>query len=669
VRLPARSPSTLLVVASALLLFVELALIRWLGANIVHLSYFSNFVLLGSFLGGGIGFLRARSARSATWLSPVVLAALVWFVLAFPVQIDQKSSQVIYFTAVTTTGFPAYVTLPIVFVAVAAIIAGIGEVVGRQFLVVPTLTAYRLDLLGSLAGVALFTGLAFARAPSVVWGAISAVGFLFLVGRRLVVPAMVASVVIVVLLAGESLKTGVSWSPYYKVSTETVYDGSVPVTRVSVNGVPHQEIESVEPRLRREPIYGYPYLRLPHLPLDHVLIVGAGTGTDVEVALHEGAKDIDAVEIDPRLHDLGVELNPDRPYSDPRVHVHINDGRAYLQQTDKRYDLILFALPDSLTLVPGASSIRLESYLFTKQAIALARSHLLPGGAFAMYNFYREQWLVNRYAGTLRDVFAHPPCIDTFGTSGHEAVLVDSVQPNVQVCDHVWSASRAATPAPVSDDRPFPYLRTAGIPRLYLFALGAILLAALLSVLPWLPSRRSARSYADLFFMGSAFLLLETKNVTGFALFFGTTWFVNALVFGGVLLAVLAAVETARRIPRVPLAPVYAVLLAALAAAWLVHASWLLGLGFWPRLAMSILLAFAPIFLANLAFAERLRAVEEPTVAFGMNLLGAMVGGCVEYVSLLIGYRALLIVVAGLYAAAFLLAPHRRARLANTLGA
>ena len=38
----------------------------------------------------------------------------------------------------------------------------------------------------------------------------------------------------------------------------------------------------------------------------------------------------------------------------------------------------------------------------------------------------------------------------------------------------------------------------------------------------------------------SAFLLLETKNVTGFALLFGTTWLVNAFVFAGVLLAVLA---------------------------------------------------------------------------------------------------------------------------------
>ena len=52
-----------LFLASFLMLFLELSLIRWTGAEIVHLSYFSNFVLLGSFLGIGLGFLRAGTSR------------------------------------------------------------------------------------------------------------------------------------------------------------------------------------------------------------------------------------------------------------------------------------------------------------------------------------------------------------------------------------------------------------------------------------------------------------------------------------------------------------------------------------------------------------------------------------------------------------------------------
>ena len=90
---------------------------------------------------------------------------------------------------------------------------------------------------------------------------------------------------------------------------------------------------------------------------------------------------------------------------------HIDDGRAYLERTDQTYDLILFALPDSLTLVSGQGSLRLESYLFTREAMETVRDHLNPGGAFAMYNYYRDD-VFERYANTMSEVFGHDPCFD-----------------------------------------------------------------------------------------------------------------------------------------------------------------------------------------------------------------------------------------------------------------
>ena len=87
-----------------------------------------------------------------------------------------------------------------------------------------------------------------------------------------------------------------------------------------------------------------------------MLIVGAGTGTDVALALSKGAQHVDAVEIDPRIYQIGTQKNPDHPYDDPRVDVHIDDGRAFLERTHNTYDLIVFALPDSLTLVAGQQS-------------------------------------------------------------------------------------------------------------------------------------------------------------------------------------------------------------------------------------------------------------------------------------------------------------------------
>src|SRR6476619_7852293 len=97
-----------LVLGSALMLFLELALIRWLGSNIVHLSYFSNFVLLGSFLGIGLGFLISRRRWSILPAAPVILAVLVVTTLVFPVSIQRQGSDVIYFTAMKVSGPPAW---------------------------------------------------------------------------------------------------------------------------------------------------------------------------------------------------------------------------------------------------------------------------------------------------------------------------------------------------------------------------------------------------------------------------------------------------------------------------------------------------------------------------------------------------------------------------------
>jgi hypothetical protein len=154
--------------------------------------------------------------------------------------------------------------------------------------------------------------------------------------------------------------------------------------------------------------------------------------------------------------------------------------------------------------------------------------------------------------------------------------------------------------------------------------------------------------------MGAAFLLLETKNVVQFALLFGTTWLVNALVFAGVLVAVYAAVETSRRVVIARPALLYLGLLAALAVAWTVPQESLLTLSVVPRFICAVLLAFTPIFLANLVFTQRFRDVGDSTVAFAANLLGAIVGGVLEYLSLITGYRALLLVIAALYGLAFL---------------
>ncbi len=648
---PSRPPRARLVLASALMLFVELALIRWTGSNVLHLSYFSNFVLLGSFLGMGLGFLRAghRFDLSRWW--PLLLVALVGFVLAFPVQVDQSSEQVLYFTGVTPTGLPAWVTLPAIFLAVAAVTCGLGEGVARLFPQFRPLEAYRFDLLGSLAGIAAFTLLAFLHAPPVVWGVLAAAGYLALRRGRPPVVVLASLVLLVGLLAAESLSAGVSWSPYYKVKD---VDGPDDRVEIAVNGIPHQAAE----RLDRDGggLRQSPYQRVPRDSVGKVLIIGAGNGNDVAIALARGATSVDAVEIDPRLIEIGRERHPNRPYDDPRVRVHIDDGRAFLQRTDEKYDLVVFALPDSLTLVSGASALRLESYLFTRDAIEAAREHLSAEGVFTMYNSYRRTWLVDRFAGTLAETFGHRPCIDTIGEEGRKAALVVAVDGSQQRCAATWQPS-GAVPASATDNHPFPYLRERGIPSYYIGVLFLILLAALVSVRVVAGPLRGMRPYTDLFFMGAAFLLLETKNVTGFALLFGTTWVVNALVFAGVLVSVLAAVEVSRRVRLPRPAILYAVLAGSLVGAWLIPSTALLDLPVPLRLVAATVLAFTPIFCANLVFSQRFADTSSSTAAFGANLLGALLGGTLEYLALIVGYHALLLLAGLLYVAAFLTTP------------
>ena len=202
--------------------------------------------------------------------------------------------------------------------------AGPAEVVGRCFGKLPPLSAYRYDLIGSLLGICAFTALSFLHAPSVAWGFIAFILYLVLASpsRRLVTCAW--ALMLVGKLLQETLAPGVSWSPYYKVATkEAGVRGLEPAPHQRqrrappVDGPREVEVGGGRRNLRT------PYLRLPGNPLDDVLIIGAGSGSDVAIALSKQARHVDAVDIDPRILQIGVEQNPDRPYADQRVTMHV----------------------------------------------------------------------------------------------------------------------------------------------------------------------------------------------------------------------------------------------------------------------------------------------------------------------------------------------------------
>jgi hypothetical protein len=635
------------------MLFLELALIRLVAAHIVYVRYFTNFVLLASFLGIGLGFLRANSKRDPFLSLPFFLLFAIAFVMLFPV--EQRSGAT--HGAFGLPSLPVWLSLPLIFILVTLVMTASAGGVARAFVTFRPLHAYRLDIIGSILGIILFTIASILRLPPVAW--VLTVAFLFVasIGRRATPRHWAALGLATALLAGQWLISGDIWSPYYRVDVQArLADGRTPIF---VNGIPHQSIWTLEDLVREQPFYTYPYRHIPENALDEVLIIGAGSGNDVALALARGAGHVDAVEIDPVLQELGRERHPERPYQDRRVRAHVEDGRAFLERSDRRYDLILFALPDSLVLVAGQGSLRLESFLFTREAFEAVRSHLKPEGAFSMYNYYRPD-VFARYAATLTEVFGSRPCLDV-GEQGaganRQAVLTISARSDVLRCSTFWVPPRVV-PRPATDNYPFPYAQGWGLPPFYIVSLAALLIGSALAI------RRfgrvevaDARRYLDLFFMGAAFLLLETKSVVQFALLFGTTWLVNSLVFAGILLSVLLAIEVAERVK--PLRPglLYTALLVSLGVAWVVRPEQLLGLSPVTRFVAATTITFAPIFFGNLIFAERFRSVSSSTTAFGINLLGAILGGVLEYSSVVLGYRGLILVVAAVYTAAYLLRP------------
>jgi hypothetical protein len=717
-------PRVRLLIASATALFLELACIRWGGSHVLYLSYVSNLLLITAFLGLGLGTWLGGSSGARTialWLmsGPSWLLAFVACVAfsGFGVLID--NGEAIYFgNAVLQHPLPAWIVLPLLGLLVTLAFTALGVAVGRELETIArghgsqaaseqsALTAYSLDVVGSLFGIALFSAVSWLGLPAQIWFSFALLGWLLLLPTRRA--AVVSGAVCSLLTLGivEWVDFDSLWSPYQRVSVQTLEvagaratgdpTAGTPGYRLRVNSVVHQYITDVR---RREPFYEFPYraagATLPGGPGVYltakppnanwnedpfaarhgwggrVAIIGAGNGTDAAAALAYGAGSVDAVEIDPLIASIGRRLQPNHPFSDPRVHLHIMDGRTFLERPHARYDLIVFGLPDSLTLASPYASVRLESFLFTEEAFRSALRNLDPvRGLLVIYNYYRKPWLVDRIAGTLARAANQQPLVLLGPDRNLSAVFVAG--PGLARVDrmlgHTWGyrvrRSRADVGTAV-DDWPFLYLRERSIPSQISFALAALSVLALIAV--WSVRRLSSkaerargeqapslRKLAPFFLMGVAFLLLETSGLVRMSLLFGATWFVNALVFGSVLVMVLIANALARRLRLRSNGLLFALLLCSLAVAFVLEPAAFSAWDALPKYLVGTCVLFVPILLANLAFSRAFRDTPWPASAFGANLLGAVLGGALENVALVTGHSALLLIAAGLYTAAWI---------------
>jgi SAM-dependent methyltransferase len=527
----------------------------------------------------------------------------------------------------------------------------------------PPLTAYTIDVAGSIAGSLLFALVSFLGAPPGVWFALAALGVLALPQRGGVVRVLNAAILLAVVVGVSVLGRSSYWSPYYRIDLQPRPGHG---WALFVNNIGHQEVAPYAVRVRRSIFYVVPFKTFHFPPSTRELIIGAGSGSDADVAVHNGIRHITGVEIDPTIYDLGRRLHPDHIYQKPGVHVVIGDGRAFLERTQGTYDLIVFALPDSLALTSSFANLRLESYLFTREAFEAARRHLSPNGVLVLYNYYRQPWVVHKIAGMLTEAFGgQVPYGHIYKSMATAAVLMDG--PRLRTLPPALYAAHRIGAQPgvdsATDDWPFLYLQAHSVPTIYLQAIALVWLLAATGVLLSLGRGGLRRFDAALFFMGLAFLLLEAKSIVNFTLLFGATWLVNALVIVGILATVLLAnwVNAATRL-RLDLRLLYLGLALAVALNLLLPFQDLLVPNLALRYALGCAVLFSPILLANLVFGRLFGETLTPDIAFASNLLGAFVGGTLEYLSLQIGYHLLLLPVAAAYALSLVAVARRRGR-------
>ena len=668
-------PGVGLFLASFLALFLELLIIRWVPSVVRIVAYYGNVMLLSSFLGLGCGVLLARrKLRLQRLFAPLLLLLVASLSLLAGVRFAQGPDELRFLFeggAMTTT-------LPIVtiFSLNALLFVPLGDLIGVYFTRLPPLRAYGWDLAGALAGTVLFGLFSYWWFSPVVGFLIPmAVFLLYCTSKPTFGTATICFVAtMTIMVVGQ--EEHALWSPYNELTVRRIDPGGAqaavsdppadlrtmvdpPFYTVEVNDDFYFRAgtldltrfsEQAPALLGVEAQYGIPHQVRPGA--DQVLIVGSGGGHDVEAALLAGASHVDAVEIDPVILDIGRRFAASGVYEDPRVSLHDTDGRAFLRQTDRSYDMVVFGFLDSQGLFSQMSSIRLDGYVYTRESFREAFAHVREGGVLSVSFFSAGRaWLTDRLASMLSEATGAKPLM--YYTPNGQVILIagkgHSPSGPAQIRDYLSLDWAPGGTAQATDDWPYLYLRSRAIPMDYLLIIGFLTVVSALFVLT---SSGRGEKHLDLhfFFLGAGFLLLETKSITTLSLYFGTTWFVSMIAIAGVLIMVFLANLVAAKLQRASLL-FYVPLAASILFLYLFPASAPLAWSSLARLVYSLVVMPLPIFFAGIVFSSTFRESADTGFSFGSNMLGAMFGGLVEYLGMITGSRALLLVVLGFYAA------------------
>jgi spermidine synthase len=632
-----------LFLASVAALYAEIMLIRWISTEVRIFAYFQNLALITCFLGFGLGCYLS-SYRKNTIFSLMAMAALVVFVKA-PLEnwkkfLSMHSSLLALSPDAVIWGgfskdfgifnmilsFAASIVVMAVFLALLiGIMVPLGQLVGFYLdLSGNAIRAYSVNLVGSVAGLWTLAVLSFLLLPPGYWFGLSFLLILILQpSPRVALTGLVLlGISLMFLRDTHTDKEQTYWSPYQKLQVERMGEQ---IYNIYTNNTGYMTISNLTPQfLARYPkaaeahnSYDTPFLFASNR--DRVLILGAGAGNDAAAALRNGAGWVDAVEIDPVIQYLGSRLHPEKPYEASKVHMTIQDARAFLSQTKEKYDIILFALLDSHTQFSNLSNMRIDNYVYTEEALRKARQLLTPQGILILkfHVIPPWTWMGQRFHDMLENIFSRKPIVffvPQLGPMLSATVFIESNDPGLWVRA---ASSDLATlvaknppffplhtqggPPPTTDDWPYIYHRDRSIPHAYL-------IVSLILIIITIPLVRRTAEFSQIstwrfFFLGAGFLLLETQMVSRLALYFGTTWIVTSLVITAILLMLVLANVFVAMQHRIHLRLYSILLVVSLVANYLFP---------WEQLSFSVrtvgLLLIAsyslPIFFAGVIFTE-----------------------------------------------------------------
>lgn len=683
--MPERWVNLAIILSAATSLYLELVVIRWQSSVWPLFSFYKNFSLLACFAGLGLGYALAGRRVIPLFFSMPLMAAQMLLMIFMKDGMEPQRIVALRYLPVTeqlAMGMDAAVHpshfvaidafLLVFFLLTALAFLPIGQLCGRLLQRRPSLTAYGFNLLGSLIGVLAIFMISYLWTPPVVWFALGFAGLVVFQihnPRVLLLGTLAALISLMVLAWPVHFLSERVYSPYQMLERNR---GNYGLTMISAGGHYYQRIHNLADWNKNKEAYDIlrqvaDYYEMPYRVHGgeglKVAIVGAGTGNDVAAALRRGASYVEAIEIDPAIQQIGEHYHPENPYGSDKVHVTINDARTFLRNTDEEYDLVVYGLLDSHSMLSHASSVRLDSFVYTVEGLKEARERLKDDGVISLSFSMMGDQIGRKIYLLMTEAFdGKPPiCIEAgydgsviyFQQRDGNLKIPPELLAQVGFKDITEKYADSTIKADIStDDWPFFYMPERVYPKSYITILVLILLTVGALTLNFFKLHMRF-GHPVYFLMGAGFMLVETKSITELGLYFGNTWQVIGLVIAGILLmAFLANVAVQKFNIKRPTVP-FLLLIISLGVGLAVSKWGGLGASYTDKLIALVVLTI-PMFFSGIVFSTLINAKENLPSIMAVNLLGAMVGGILEYNSMYFGFQFLYILAIGLYLLAWL---------------